>query len=76
MYKKLKPPTDIFSSLYLCSLTVEIFDVSNLDYTILYRVYSSKYLRSTTLVCKEIGIRNQRLWQRLHPLKIMEYMDI
>ena len=31
-----------------------------------FRIHSLKYLKSTTLGCKAIGIKNQSLWQRLN----------
>ena len=54
--KSTLPQTQLFSSLYLCNLTVKAFDFSNLDY-LTYRIYSWKYQRSTTFGCNDLGIR-------------------
>ena len=51
--------TQIFSSLFpICLHHGGIkFSYSNLDFLRIYRIYSLKYQRSTTMGCKYIGIR-------------------
>ena len=41
---------------------MKTFDISNLD-DLPHKIYNFK---STTLGCKEKGIRNQSIWQRLN----------
>ena len=48
------PHTQIFKSLYLCKLT---FDILNLYFFVCNITHDLKYLRSTTLVSKDIGIK-------------------
>ena len=38
-----------------------------------YIIYSLKYLMSTTLGCKDKGLENQKLWQRLNSSMIQEW---
>ena len=49
------PQTQIFSFLYLYNLMVKAFGISNLI-ILSSRIHSLKYLTSTTLGCKYIGI--------------------
>ena len=54
------PQTRVFSTLNLCNLRVLTFNISKSNYGF-GGIHSLKYLKSTAMGCKDVGIRKSEL---------------